>query len=330
MNSATSGLTVLFSFIVDFISFRATLFCGCIVYFTYKYLVPPKQINTSGQHVVITGCDTGFGRLLVDSARGAGFKIIAVCLTEEGATQFHSDVISVVADLSTEKGLQDVVDAVHKNIGPNGLFALVNNAGIIKPGYIEWLSPQLYKDTMDVNFFAPVRLTYDLLPSLKKAKGRVVNASSVGGFCASPMVAPYVASKHALEAFSDVLRQEMARWGVQVSIIEPASMRTKMVTKFSEMWLENYFNADKDRTDPYGEEYAHAVANGAKEVLDKVAVDPMRTVEVILKSLLLEDPPTRVITGAFGKYFFKPISFLPTPIFDFILKQRFGTPRDLQ
>ena len=181
-----------------------------------------------GRVILITGCDSGFGQSLARAARDADFDVVAACYTEAGAHNFDGveRISTIVADLTTVEGRARVVTFGTAVAGARGLHALVNNAGLCLPGNVEWVPPGAYERSMALNFHAPVALTYELLPALKAAKGRVINVTSVDGFLALPTNASYNASKHALEAYSDALRCEMRPWGVQVVVIEPATMRT--------------------------------------------------------------------------------------------------------
>ncbi|XP_035169896.1 retinol dehydrogenase 5-like, partial [Oxyura jamaicensis] len=109
---------------------------------------------------------------------------------------------------------------------PEGLFGLVNNAGVANPiGPTEWMRIEDYRQVMAVNAFGAIEVTLALLPLLKRARGRVVNTSSVLGRL-SANGGGYCLSKYCIEAFSDSLRRDMRHFGVKVSIVEPGFFRT--------------------------------------------------------------------------------------------------------
>ena len=93
--------------------------------------------------VLITGCDSGFGRDLAHSASDIGFDVVAVCLTKEGAKALTDVAATVVADLATPAGITAAIEAVRQTAERAGgsLWALVNNAGVSTPGNVEWLNP---------------------------------------------------------------------------------------------------------------------------------------------------------------------------------------------
>ena len=261
--------------------------------------LPRQQEHTADRWVLSTGCDSGFGQRLVRDARASGFNVVAACYMEQGqeslatnnassptkndstqekeALMNHSmgDLITVVADLTTAHGITKVVEAVKAAVKDQELWAIVNNAGICLPGNVHWMQPESYYQTFEVNFFAPVKLTYELLPLLKESKGRVVNVTSVDGFIPLPSNASYNASKHALEAYSDTLRCEMLPWGVKVVVVEPSTMKTPLVMAYADSWLKGFKASPKDRQDCYGDAWAQEFAERTKTNLDgPAAADP--------------------------------------------------------
>eukprot|EP00076_Gallus_gallus_P024793 XP_015147090.1 D-beta-hydroxybutyrate dehydrogenase, mitochondrial isoform X6 [Gallus gallus] len=104
-----------------------------------------------------------------------------------------------------------------------GLWGLVNNAGVSTFGEVEFTSLDNYKEVINVNLWGTVRVTKAFLPLIRRAKGRVVNITSMLGRMVSPSRSCYCISKYGVAAFSDCLRQEMYRWGVKVILIEPSN-----------------------------------------------------------------------------------------------------------
>lgn len=118
-----------------------------------------------------------------------------------------------------------IVEAIHDQC-PQGLGCLVNNAGYGLAGPLETLDETQIRQQFEVNFFAPLFLMQELLPSLRKAKGRIINISSVLGFTGMPMQSLYASSKFALEGLSESLYYELSDHGVQISLVEPGGFRT--------------------------------------------------------------------------------------------------------
>ena len=143
------------------------------------------------------------------------------------------------ADELREQGVEpvelDVTDSAQiasaaAAVGPE-LDGLVDNAGIAVAAPLELVPLDELRRQLEVNVVGQIAVLQALLPALRRVRGRVVLMGSIGGRSALPFLGPYAASKHALEAFADVLRVELAPWEISVSIVEPASVKTAIWTK---------------------------------------------------------------------------------------------------
>ncbi|XP_069721493.1 D-beta-hydroxybutyrate dehydrogenase, mitochondrial-like isoform X2 [Phaenicophaeus curvirostris] len=146
-----------------------------------------------------------------------------------------------------------------------GLWGLVNNAGVSAFGEVEFASLDDYKNVAEINLWGTVRVTKAFLPLIRRAKGRVVNITSMLGRMASPSRSCYCVSKFGVAAFSDCLRQEMYRWGVRVILIEPSNFvaATGILTADGiDKQAEALWNGASDVVrEDYGREYfTHHVA----------------------------------------------------------------------
>ena len=111
-----------------------------------------------------------------------------------------------------------VIDEIADEVGDRGLQALVNNAGVGVGGPVEYVTEDDWRWVFDVNFFGVVALTRSAIPLLRAGHGRIVHIGSIGGRLASPGLAPYSASKHALEALAEAQRHEFARSGTPIRV----------------------------------------------------------------------------------------------------------------
>src|SRR6185295_4750516 len=107
----------------------------------------------------------------------------------------------------------------------------VNNAGIAVAAPLEFLPIDQLRHQLEINVIGQVAVTQAFLPALRRARGRIVNVSSIGGRVALPLVGAYNASKFALEGVSDALRRELRPLGVDVIVIEPGGVKTPIWTK---------------------------------------------------------------------------------------------------
>ena len=177
--------------------------------------------------VLVTGASSGIG--LASSARlaRAGWRVYGGVRTAKDAAALRERGIEPV-ELDVTDAAQ--IAAAAETVGQE-LHGLVDNAGIAIAAPLELVPLDELRRQLEVNVVGQVAVLQAVLPALRQARGRVVLMGSIGGRSALPFLGPYAASKHALEAFADVLRVELAPWGIAVAIIEPASIATAIWQK---------------------------------------------------------------------------------------------------
>ncbi|XP_030876545.1 retinol dehydrogenase 16-like, partial [Leptonychotes weddellii] len=127
----------------------------------------------------------------------------------------------VILDVTKTESISAAAQWVKERVGDRGLWGLVNNAGISVPtAPNEWLTRRDFMKILDVNLLGLLEVTLSLLSLVRKARGRVVNVSSIMGRL-SLFGGGYCISKYGVEAFSDSLRRELSYFGVKVAMIEP-------------------------------------------------------------------------------------------------------------
>jgi NAD(P)-dependent dehydrogenase (short-subunit alcohol dehydrogenase family) len=187
--------------------------------------------------VLITGTSTGIGEECARHLAQRDWTVYAgVRRTEDSdrlKTELTGDVRPVMLDVTNRDQMRSVIDSIGREIGDAGLQGLVNNAGAAIGGPIEYLQEDDWRWVFDVNFFSVVALTQAAMPLLRAGSGRVVHIGSMAGRVSSPGVAPYAASKHALEALAEASRYELKRSGapVRVALIEPGEVNTAIWDK---------------------------------------------------------------------------------------------------
>jgi len=185
--------------------------------------------------VLITGCSSGFGKLLVSEFLEKGWTVHATLRDSAKRADLFSEAES------RNKGRfflheLDVADARHRSETAKSLprlDVLVNNAGYGLFGALEDLSEEQLRRQMEVNFFGAVLLTRELLPLLRASRGRIINVSSILGLTGFPLASAYCSSKYALEGFSEALYHELKPHGVQVAVVEPGGFRTDFSKKMA-------------------------------------------------------------------------------------------------
>ena len=118
-----------------------------------------------------------------------------------------------------------------QEVGDRGLAGLVNNAGIVRPGPLEFQPPADIRTQLEVNLFGQIAVTQAFLPLIRRGGGRLVNVGSIGGRLVLPLHGAYSASKFAFEAVTDAFRLELRQWGIPVSLVDPGGSATAIFAK---------------------------------------------------------------------------------------------------
>ena len=173
--------------------------------------------------VLVTGTSTGIGRKIVEKLAADGYFIYAGARKEEDLKALGAikNVQAVRLDVTKPEDIAAAVETIKQ--GGRGLYGLVNNAGIGSYGTFAEMKPEEFDLVMAVNVYGPYRMTKAFEPLIVAEKGRITNIGSISGILASPSGGAYSMSKHAIEAFTDSLAQQLAELGVTVNVIEPGN-----------------------------------------------------------------------------------------------------------
>lgn len=189
---------------------------------------PAAQLTTPSKAVLVTGAGTGIGRKIAERLAAAGYFVYAGARKESDihALDQLPNVKALRLDVTDERDIAAAVDTVTKE--GRGLYALVNNAGVLTMGSIVDTSQKEFDLVLDVNVRGPYCLTKAFAPQIISQKGRIVTIGSTSGVAAWANGSAYTMSKHAMEAFTDSLAEEMQPLGVQVSIIDPGNYNSEI------------------------------------------------------------------------------------------------------
>ncbi|KAL6474222.1 hypothetical protein MHYP_G00177830 [Metynnis hypsauchen] len=288
-------------------------------------------LPAQGKSVLITGCDSGFGHNLAKLLDRAGVKVYAGVLKENGAgaqelRRVSSPQLTVLQlDITNTNQISKSLQFIKSQTGETGLWGLVNNAGVT--GYVcdaEILPLRILRKILDVNFIAGVQMTQAFLPLIRKAKGRIVNISSLGGEVPLPGFAAYGSSKAALIAYSGTLRQELSQWGVKVAIILPGGFRTNILgneEEWSKIEKEILSTLTQDVREAYGEEYICSLQSRLSTMATVGSTDTTPVLDTITHALLSERPRGFYRPGPAAVSFPLLHTFCPTWLFDFIFSK---------
>jgi NAD(P)-dependent dehydrogenase (short-subunit alcohol dehydrogenase family) len=283
-------------------------------------------------HVLITGSSTGIGRACALHLARKGYSVLAGVRRETDA----ASLLAAAAGDPLQPILIDVADAdsiaaacvrIAEITGNFGLRGLVNNAGIGVLGPVEFVEIDGWRKQFEVNLFGQIAVTQAMLPLLRRhvaARGagaaRIINIGSIAGRIGQPILGPYCASKHAMEALSDVLRLELAGQGVQVSLLEPGAIKSEIWRKGEE--TASGVPADAPARQNYGQ-LIDAIARIAKK--SAANAPPAELVATVVERCLTSRrAPSRVVIGRDAKVAAILRRFLPDHWFDAIFLRAIG------
>lgn len=243
--------------------------------------------------ILITGASSGFGKFTALELINKGYTVYgAARRVEQMAELEKAGGHAIKMDVTSEESVIQGVDQVIEEQGQ--IDVLVNNAGYGAYDFIETADIEQMKRMYDVNVWGTIRLCQAALPHMRKqSRGKIINLSSVAGKMSIAFMGLYASSKHAVEAISDALRQEVGRFGISVSIIEPGAFRTgfedKVYEELKDTQIEEPYKAIADKFLPQ-----------LKAIYDK-APTPEPVVEAIISAIESDDPKTRYTVGTDAK-----------------------------
>lgn len=268
----------------------------------------PKQLlPVNGKAVLITGCDSGFGKATAMHLDSLGFEVFATVmdLNGEGSQELlktcSSRLTVLQVDITQPQQVQQALMEARNKLGLRGLWGLVNNAGIcVNFGDTELSLMSNYRGCMEVNFFGTLMVTQSFLPLLRRAKGRIVTISSPAGDLPFPCLSAYGSSKAALNLFMNTLKFELAQWGVHVSTVLPGHFKTGQASNHA-YWEQQCKNLLQSLPPSLLEEYGEDYVTETKELFLSHArtanPDLSPVVNTIVEALLTPHPHSRYFAG---------------------------------
>ena len=249
--------------------------------------------------VMITGAGTGIGEATALQLDRLGFRVFAgVHREDEGDAlkrQASDRLTPLALDVVDAASIAAAAGSVSSALGGARLVGLVNNAGIAVGGPLEFLPIGDLRKQLEVNVIGNVAVTQEFLSMLRDGRGRIVNVGSVSGRLAAPFVAPYAASKHALEAISDSLRVELRPWNIEVCLIEPGPVATPIWKKSIAEVDERMKNMSARAHELYDPSFA-GLRRGVEARASR-AIPVEHVVDAIVHALTAKRPKTRYLVG---------------------------------
>ena len=244
-----------------------------------------EAVDDSAQKaILVTGASSGIGRMIAETLAADGYFVYAGARKQADLDALNEipNIQSVRLDVTKQDEIDAAVDTVRA--GGKGLYGLVNNAGVLTLGPITEIDEDVLTWILDVNLVGVYRVTKAFAPLIIESKGRISNISSIAGILTGKFWAPYSMSKHALEAYTDALAEEMALFDVRVSAINPGNYNSKIGTKEAAALAEQPYSQP-------GSPYAEHIAAHIEYLSDRsMYKEPDAVAAAVMHALFDESP----------------------------------------
>jgi NAD(P)-dependent dehydrogenase (short-subunit alcohol dehydrogenase family) len=247
--------------------------------------------------VIITGASSGIGAATARELARRGFHVLTGVRRDQDADVIRGPGVEpLIIDITNPDHIRALATRVHEDPQGRAVRALVNNAGIGVNAPVEVFAIDEWRRLFEVNFFGHIAVIQTLLPALIRSKGRVINISSVGGKIAMATYGPYAAAKFALEAVSDSLRREIAPFGVEVVVVEPGAVKTKIAGRAIATAHEVAATMTPEQRQRYGR-LVQAITAQAASVTESSGLSADAAAKVLAKAVTARKPRTRYTIG---------------------------------
>lgn len=276
--------------------------------------------------VLVTGASTGIGEACALHLDRLGHRVFAGVRRASDGERLRaaaSTRLSPIAlDVTDAAQIDAAAAGIGRAVGERGLQGLVNNAGIAIGGPVESLALDEWRQQLEVNVIGQVAVTRAFLPLIRAGRGRIVFIGSSAGRVSVPLMAPYSASKHALEAIAESLRHELRPQGIAVSLVEPGAVKTPIWDKGRALAdrIEGELSAD------VRVRYARFIAalRQGMESQERVGIDPLVVARTVERELFGRRPRPRTLVGSDAKLQGVITRLLPDRLRDLLIRSYIG------
>ncbi len=246
--------------------------------------VADASTDSPQRAILVTGASSGIGKNIAITLAANGHFVYAGARKQADMDALNKipNIQAVRLDVTRQEEIDAAVETVLA--GGKGLYGLVNNAGIVVSGPVTEIDEDELNWILDVNVVGVFRVTKAFAPLIIESKGRIINISSISGILTGMFWGPYTMSKHAIEAYTDALAEEMALFGVKASAINPGNYRSRIGTK------EAIALAKKPYAQP-GSPYAERMAGHIEYLSDRSMYKEPDEVTAAVTHALFDDAP---------------------------------------
>ncbi|MFJ8586649.1 SDR family oxidoreductase [Streptomyces sp. NPDC093595] len=290
-----------------------------------------RGVVPDGRAVLVTGASSGLGRACALHLEHAGFRVFAGVRKEAdgaglAAAAAHGRVVPVRIDVTDEASVREAAAYVTGCLGADRpLWGLVNNAGVCVSAPLECVPPERLRWQLDTNVVGQLAVTQAFLPQLRRSGGRVVNVTSGLGTVALPFLGAYASAQFAKEAMSDVLRRELAGFGVAVSVVQPGAIMTPIWQKVSDVARDALHSADGEVAALYRARFERFLADNERQAA-RSRTSAQDMARAVLRALTQARPRSRYRVGADVRRLSVLARLLPDPLLDRCLRPLTAEP----
>jgi NADP-dependent 3-hydroxy acid dehydrogenase YdfG len=263
--------------------------------------------------VLVTGASSGIGRATATEFARRGHRVFATARREDalaGLAGSTPNIQAVSLDVTDAESVRRAWAKIEASTGGAGVDVLVNNAGFALSGPVEILADSDVQRQFGTNVFGLLTMTRTVLPAMRaRGSGRIINISSLVGRVTFPGMGVYGATKYAVEAVSDALRQEVAGFGIKVVIVEPGFVATNLGQS-----ADGHAGAGRKIPDAYADMVARGDSYLAAQIAKGIA--PEQVAAAIVNAAEHRNPQARYVVPARARLVIALLTSLPGRLAD--------------
>lgn len=280
--------------------------------------------------VLVTGTSTGIGETTALHLDRLGFRVFAGVRKEADGARLKdraSDRLTpITLDVTDPEQIAIAAKEIDQAAGPAGIAGLVNNAGFVAAGPLEFVPLDDVRRQFEVNVIGLLAVTQAMLPMLRTGRGRIVNVGSMAGRFSSPMTGPYHASKWAVETLTDSMRMELKPWGIHACVIEPGNIKTPLWEKSIEAAEELLGRTPQEAIQLYEPEIKAGFEASRKQA--GIGISPERVARKITHALTSTRPKTRYLVGIDARVIAIVTRWMPDRVQDALIMSQLKSKRN--
>jgi len=270
--------------------------------------------------VVVTGASSGIGRACCLHLDSVGYRVFATVRKPSDGEHLQEDtsgrIVPVLMDVTEPQQVREAATSVDQMTGKTGLKGLINNAGIVITGPLEFLPIEELERQFSINVTGQITSSQAFLPLLRRGGGRIINLGSISDRIALPFLGPYAASKAALASLSEALRRELRPWHIPVSLIEAGNVQTPLREKSLALAAEIISQLPEAAESLYGPAFEKQM-NVRRKIQAATTVE--EAAQFIRRILETKRPKPRYLLGRDARFAAAMARLVPKRVLDRIL-----------